>query len=109
MNVLLIPITTFLISIFLYTPEEIYLFTDEKELYELLMEYRTAENLPPIPLSYSLTKVAKLHMQDLQENDPTDDRCNMHSWSNNGSWKGCCYTSDHKNGKCMWRKPMELT
>ena len=33
----------------------------------------------------------------------------MHSWSDNGSWTACCYTSDHAKAKCMWDKPKELS
>ena len=33
----------------------------------------------------------------------------MHSWSENPAWSSCCYTPDHKQAKCMWDKPRELT
>ena len=33
----------------------------------------------------------------------------MHSWSSNGPWSSCCYTSDHAQAKCIWNKPSELT
>lgn len=91
------------------TPEEICLKPEEAKLYELLMKYRKQKNLPTIPLSYSLTKVAKMHTYDLYTNNPETAKCNMHSWSKMGSWTACCYTSNHAQAECMWNKPRELT
>lgn len=82
---------------------------EEKQLYELIMNYRTQKHLPAIPLSSNLTVVAQTHAKDLHENRPFNKKCNMHSWSRKGEWKACCYTSDHKNAECMWDKPRELT
>jgi hypothetical protein len=81
----------------------------EKELYDLIMDYRAGLNLPDIPLSASLTYVARQHITDLETNDPTTTTCNMHSWSDKGSWSACCYTDDHLQASCMWDKPRELT
>jgi hypothetical protein len=82
----------------------------EKELYDLVMEYRASNGLKKIPLSKSLSYVAHIHCLDQQEfNDNMEIRCNLHSWSNVGPWIGCCYTSDHQEAKCMWIKGMELT
>lgn len=84
--------------------------TEEYKLYELIEDYRKEHGLPSIPLSKSLTYVAKLHAEDLQVNVPhKKDKCNLHSWSDSDKWSGCCYTSDHKQAKCMWEKPKELT
>jgi uncharacterized glyoxalase superfamily protein PhnB len=80
----------------------------EEELYRLLMEYRKQKNLPSIPISSSLSFVAKTHANDLQNNSP-EGKCNMHSWSDKGRWNSCCYTSDHAMARCMWDKPRELT
>ena len=84
--------------------------TEEKKLYDLIMEYRRANNLEAIPLSVRLTLVAQTHARDLSENykfDP-NNRCNPHSWSSKGKWTSCCYTNDHKQAKCMWDKPKEI-
>jgi uncharacterized protein YkwD len=81
----------------------------EKELYDIMMEYRSELNLKPIPLSLSMTKVAQIHSKDLFENRPHGGDCNMHSWSDKGDWTSCCYTSDHAQAACMWNKPKELT
>lgn len=81
----------------------------EKALYNKLMEYRKQKNLPVIPLSKSLTIVARTHVKDLIDNHPDIEDCNMHSWSSNGKWTACCYTDDHKKAQCMWDKPKELT
>lgn len=88
---------------------EICLTQTEVELYKLINEYRTQKGLPAIKLSASLSIVARTHAKDQTENFKEGKRCNMHSWSNKGSWTSCCYTPDHKKAKCMWDKPRELT
>ena len=82
---------------------------EEMLLYDLVMEYRGQYGLPAIPLSESLTIVAQTHVLDLQKHRPFNNTCNMHSWSANGEWTSCCYTSDHAEAECMWNKPRELT
>ena len=82
---------------------------EEMLLYDLVMEYRGQYGLPAIPLSESLTIVAQAHVLDLQKHRPFNNTCNMHSWSANGEWTSCCYTSDHAEAECMWDKPRELT
>ena len=82
---------------------------EEAKLYRLIMEYRSEKGLPVIALSKSLTKVAQIHVKDLNENYSGSTSCNMHSWSNKGNWTACCYTSDHAQAECMWNKPRELT
>src|SRR5690606_37215456 len=83
---------------------------EEQLLYEMIMDYRKSKGLDPIPLSSRLSRVAQLHARDLMENyefSPTN-HCNPHSWSKEGEWSSCCYTSDHKQAKCMWDKPKEI-
>ncbi len=82
---------------------------EEKKLYDLIMEYRNEKGLPIIRISSSLTHVAQLHVKDLSNNHPDQGICNMHSWSSNGPWSSCCYTSDHARAECMWSKPRELS
>jgi uncharacterized protein YkwD len=81
----------------------------EKELYNLVMQYRSEKGLPAIPISRSLTFVAQTHVKDLTNNQPVQGNCNLHSWSSNGNWTACCYTPDHAEAECMWSKPSELT
>ncbi len=88
---------------------EICLTQTETELYKLINEYRSQKGLPAIKLSASLSYVARTHAKDQAENFKDGKRCNMHSWSDKGSWTTCCYTPDHKKAKCMWNKPRELT
>ena len=83
--------------------------TEEQNLYDLILEYRSDKGLAVIPLSKSLTKVAQLHSRDLAVNRPDQGDCNAHSWSNKGEWTSCCYTSDHAKASCMWDKPKELS
>ena len=89
--------------------EEVCLSAPEMELYRRIMDYRKVRKLPVVPLSAALTKVAQLHAEDLEVNQPAADRCNLHSWSDQGTWGACCYTSDHRKASCMWEKPGELT
>jgi len=81
----------------------------ETELIRLINEYRFQKGLPEVRLSASLSFVARTHARDQQDNYKYSKRCNMHSWSNKGNWTACCYTPDHRNAKCMWSKPRELT
>ena len=82
--------------------------TEEKVLYEMIMEYRAQKKLPAIELSASLTTVARAHVEDLAAHPPKG-RCNLHSWSKSERWSRCCYTDGPKSYKCMWDKPRELT
>lgn len=82
---------------------------EEIKLYELLTEYRRIYNLPPIPLSKSLSYIARIHAMDLAFNRPDFGGCNPHSWSAKGNWKPCCYSRDEKRLECMNNKPKELT
>jgi len=80
------------------------------ELVTLINAYRAEKGKPAIPLSPSLCIVGDTHAQDLVDNSPdAAPECNLHSWSNAGSWSPCCYTADHAQAKCMWDKPKELT
>ncbi|MBS9525518.1 hypothetical protein KI659_15990 [Litoribacter alkaliphilus] len=81
---------------------------EEQTLYDIINDYRQTRNLPPVAYSEKLSKVAQTHARDLQENYQRSNRCNMHSWSKKGDWKGCCYTDNHKNPECMWDKPKEI-
>ncbi len=90
--------------------ENVCLSAEEARLHQLINAYRAEHKLPPIPLSAKLTKVAQAHARDLAENfdfDP-NGKCNPHSWSSKGDWTPCCYTSDHKEAECMWKKPEEI-
>lgn len=89
--------------------ETVCLSAEENKLYDLMMAYRKTKGLESIPLSAKLTQVAQVHAKDLAENyDPTQEKCNLHSWSKNGKWTSCCYTADHKQATCMWDKPREI-
>jgi hypothetical protein len=80
---------------------------DEAQLYRLLMDYRREHGLSPIPLSPSLSRVAKLHVRDLEAHPPSGS-CNLHSWSEYGSWTPVCYQGGESVAR-MWSKPRELT
>ena len=83
--------------------------SDETQLYQQLMAYRTKVGLPVIPISKALNIVAQTHVRDLFTNRPDQGECNLHSWSAKGNWKAVCYTPNQANAKGMWQKPSELT
>ena len=73
---------------------------EELKLFNLLNEYRKDKKLPAVPLSKSLSFVARQHVIDLYENVKTLS----HEWST------CKYdASNKKTFPCMWLKPSELT
>ncbi|MCI0750444.1 MAG: CAP domain-containing protein [Flammeovirgaceae bacterium] len=91
--------------------QNICLSAEEKKIYDLLISYRKGKGLSSIPVSGKLTKVAQAHARDLAENydySQENNPCNMHSWSDKGSWSACCYTDDHAQAACMWNKPKEI-
>lgn len=81
---------------------------DAASLAELINDYRASIKLPRIPISSAMTKVARAHVRDLNENKPVKDGCNMHSWSARGAWSACCYDSSREAARCMWSKPKEI-
>ena len=88
---------------------------EEASMVTLLNRNRELKGLPAIAVSRSLVRVARVHVQDLQDNylfnaeDARGQHCNMHSWSSRGSWKPVCYTSDHAYADLMRSKPREIT
>lgn len=93
----------------MYKKIDVCLNANERKLYELVMQYRVEKGLTTIPLSASLSFVAKTHCKDLVENFVPNSNCNMHSWSAKGNWTPCCYTPNHAQARAMWNKPSELT
>lgn len=90
---------------------------EEEKLVQLVNQYRVANGLQQIPVSYSLTLVGQWHVQDLNANHPDtgtgykDQSCNMHSWSvwKPGLWNAMCYTPDHHEAQEMWDKPRQIS
>ncbi len=79
------------------------------ELINEVNAYRMKNGKAAIPASSSLCIVAETHVNDSATNNPAAGDCNLHSWSDQGSWFACCYTPDHAQAQCMWDKPRELT
>jgi uncharacterized protein YkwD len=80
------------------------------EMVAIINAVRAEHGLPAIALAPSLCVVAAHHNLDLAAHAPhAPAECNLHSWSNQGPWSACCYTSDHAQAQCMWDKPGELT
>ncbi|MDH5598176.1 MAG: CAP domain-containing protein [Cyclobacteriaceae bacterium] len=107
--ILLLP-PLFLFSFEEKIEEEICVSSEEMKLYQLINTYRKSKGLDKIPLSSKLTKVAQVHSQDLADYYDFEkaETCNLHSWSEQGEWESCCYTSDHTKASCMWNKPGEI-
>jgi hypothetical protein len=82
--------------------------SDATELVKLINDYRATLELPRVTVSPALTKVAQVHVHDLNANKPVKQGCNMHSWSARGSWTSCCYDGGQAAAKCMWGKPKEI-
>ncbi len=81
----------------------------ELKLFNLINNYRKEQKLPAVSMSKNLCYVAKLHVNDLHTNRPDVGNCNLHSWSDQGTWTECCYGRDPSNSTCMTSKPAELT
>jgi hypothetical protein len=118
MNKFIFPLLSLFFSILIFAnfskaqeniPAEFCISQEEYKLYNLVNEYRKAVNLSSIPLSKSLSIVAKTHISDLIQNKPDTNMCSFHSWSNKGNWKACCFQRESKDKLCMQLKPKELT
>ncbi len=75
----------------------------------LINNYRLKFALDPLPVSKSLSYVAYLHVRDLYLNHPDEGDCNLHSWSENGTWKPICYPEEQSRKNSVWNKAKELT
>lgn len=83
----------------------------EAELADIVNDYRQQNGLSRVPISFSLSSVGQWHVWDLETNDPWNDPCNLHSWSNArpALWDPMCYTADHAQAAQMWNKPRQIT
>jgi hypothetical protein len=90
---------------------------NEKMLADLVNQQRTEDGLAAIPVTNSLTEVARTHVNDLNtyhpdtKNQPGGGVCNTHSWSSHGAWTAVCYTGSGgtSESQMMWNKPREIT
>jgi hypothetical protein len=89
----------------------------EKQLADLVNQYRTDNGLSAVPITNSLTKVARTHISDLNTyhpdtmyDVPPSGDCNMHSWSNHDDWTAVCYNDSNTAMHSLMRsKPREIT
>jgi hypothetical protein len=88
---------------------DICLTKDEYRLYSLINESRAKKGLAVIPISKSLSYVAKIHARDLFHNNPDTSFCSLNSWSDQGPWTDCCHSKYTPNPTCIVNKPSELT
>jgi hypothetical protein len=85
----------------------------ERQLADLVNQYRQDNDLSALPVTNSLTKVARTHVVDLNTYHPDTQTygtgiCNRHSWSDHGIWTPVCYTGNSQAAQ-MWNKPREIT
>lgn len=85
----------------------------EKQLADLVNQYRSQSGLSSLPVTNSLTKVARAHVTDLNTYHPDTEtygagNCNRHSWSSHGNWTAVCYMGSGE-ASLMWSKPREIT
>ncbi len=90
-------------------PSSFCLHPAEKQLADSINSIRVRNGKKALPLSVSLSYVARTHVTDLFNNHPDTSICNLSSWSNKGRWKACCYNPYVVNHEGMWKKPQELT
>ena len=87
----------------------------EQHLADLVNEYRVDNGLSAVPITISLTQVARTHIIDLNTYHPDtetygDGDCNKHSWSNHGDWTAVCYNDSNTAMHSLMRsKPREIT
>lgn len=90
-------------------PADFCIGSDALILYNMINDFRRTNKLPVIPLSRSMCYVALMHISDLRAGNALDNGCGLHSWSDKGNWRPCCYTKDPARSECMSNKPKELT
>lgn len=90
-------------------PEDFCITQEEYQLFRLISDYRKEAGLSAIPLSTSLSYVARLHVRDLNDNGPDTSYCNLNSWSDKGPWTPCCHSKYTPHPECILNKPGELT
>lgn len=88
---------------------DICLTRDEYRIYTLINDHRVKQGLSIIPVSSSLSYVAKIHARDLYINNPDTSFCSLNSWSDKGPWMACCHSKYTPNPSCILNKPRELT
>lgn len=90
-------------------PDDFCVSDDESHLFELINAHRVKNGLKEIPLSASLSYVAKTHVIDLYTNHPDTSICNLNSWSDKGDWTACCHNKYVPAEACVRNKPKELS
>ena len=110
MKHLLISVFIFLsLSVFSQNFNSITLDETEREIIDLINQYRAKNNMPELKLSASLCYVADVHAKDLHINKPHENCGSLNSWSNKGRWNRLCYNKSKTALKEMKNKPAELT
>ncbi len=112
-NIFLIPYLLLLVSTTAFSqkgvPDDFCLTDDEYRLAELINAHRVINGLKEIPVSASLSFVARTHVIDLYTNHPDTSICNLNSWSDKGDWTPCCHNKWVPQAECIRNKPGELT
>jgi hypothetical protein len=80
--------------------------SEEKNLHQMINQYRAQYQLSSIPSSPSLNLVANRHVRDVAENHDLYSRSGLH-WIH--GWSNCPYDAyDTHTLPCMWEAPKRL-
>jgi hypothetical protein len=89
-------------------PGDFCITAEEFRLYQLVNAHRVAYGQKTIPLSASLSYVARTHVIDLYTHHPDTGICNLNSWSDRGDWTPCCHNIHVPQEECIRNKPKEI-
>ena len=83
------------------------------EIEQQINAARKSKNLKPLTCDKGLNYVARYHTWDqntyYKKGGSYNNNCNMHSWqSKSNLYNECCYSSNHGNPNCMWKKPEQI-
>lgn len=82
---------------------------EERELLNLINDYRVENGLPALEISAALTYTADMHTADLFYNKPHIKGKSLYSWSNKGKWNKLNFKRAKKPIKDIKDKPSEIT
>lgn len=82
---------------------------EERELLNLINDYRVENGLPSLDISAALTYTADMHTADLFYNKPHIKGKSLYSWSNKGKWNKLNFKKSKKPIKEIKDKPSEIT
>ncbi|MCC5944281.1 MAG: SPOR domain-containing protein [Bernardetiaceae bacterium] len=91
-------------------PDDFCITTKEKKLLQDINNWRnSSRRVGDIPFSLKLSYIARLHAQDIYENqDINNQDCDFHSWSDKGFWEACCHSKGEEEDNCAKMQAIEI-